>query len=310
MLSAAIFPGCGGIVEYGPREGTPSEAPASIEGTYWWSGGTLFYGEATLGPFSKSRGATAPSTHDQLTLRDGRYMLTIPACQSGIPLSFGNSDSCLLEAQEVDCAIDDTGKALGYVRWTIGGLRIDLERRALAERFCIAYIDGSIGCGQTTSSFQPLGEGSAGEAGTKVDRDDLPLEVVNFSDSNRAWRLDNENSAMWECAQVDPSGNGCVVGEGRDHLSYGPRDALYRMNDGRFYIAGYDCYVKSPYDGEPIRCGESFQGMADIGLPEAWIYYFNLQGSDLHFEVEMHGKDYKYYVIVKAPAGALGFASE
>lgn len=300
MLSAAVFPGCGGLVEYGPREGTPSDAPASIEGTYWWSGAGVSYGEGALGPFTKNTGATTHAAEAQITRQGERYFLTIPDCQSGIPLTTVPASPRFFMARDVDCAIDDIGKALGLAQRSIQGLRINLERRAMAVRECLTYEDGTTTCGQSTSSFQPLGEGSAGRGAAIAGRGDPSRKVVNFSDSRFAWRFDKDNSVMWECAEVDRSKHECAAGAFRKQIE-GISGALYRMNDGLFHIAGYDCRIAVPYSGDPYRCGDSYEGMADIGLPEAWIYYFNLQGSDLHFEIEMHGKDYKYYVIVKAP---------
>ncbi len=185
--------------------------------------------------------------------------------------------------------------------WRIPSLRVDLQRRVLLERHCVTRTEGTITCGQSTSTFSPLGEGGAGGAAAIASEGSLSREGVNFADSRFAWRLDNENARRWECAEVDPSGEGCVPGVGLNVRHGGGRGALYRMDDGRYYIAGYDCYVTNRYDGEPIRCGQSFDGMADIGIPEAWIYYFDLTGPNLHFEAEMRGKDYKYYVVVKAP---------
>lgn len=284
----------------GRTGGDKPPEPTPVEGVYWWSGAGVSYREGALGPFTRNSGATAHGTQATIALNGGQFSLVIPACESGVPLSSDPSKPRLLIAENVNCALDDIATALGQTSRVLVGVRVDLDRRSMEQRQCLTYADGSTTCGQSNSSFQPLGEGGAGGAAAIASEGDITRDAVNFADSHLAWRLDNESSVMWECTEVDPAGEGCVAGLPRRQIS-GIRGALYRMNGGRYYIPGYDCYVTNRYDGEPIRCGQSFDGMADIGIPEAWLYYFDLTGPNLHFEAEMRGKDYKYYVVVKAP---------
>jgi len=105
---------------------------------------------------------------------------------------------------------------------------------------------------------------------------------------------------MWQCAALDETGEACDPGF-RNIRSRKISGTVHEMKEGRYYLAGYDCYVENGYEGEPIRCGQSFDGGEDVGIPEAWIYRFELKGAELHFKAEMRGKDYTYYLIVDAP---------
>jgi hypothetical protein len=77
---------------------------------------------------------------------------------------------------------------------------------------------------------------------------------------------------------------------------------IFACANGRFYLGGYDCYLpSSSYEGDPIRCGDSFEGMVDVGIPTMWIYKFTLDGEDLHFEAEMRAQDSTYWYILDGP---------
>jgi hypothetical protein len=198
-LASLVVSGCG------RTEGDKPPEPTPIEGVYWWSGGEVFYGDGRLGPHTRNRGSNAFATEVTIAKMSARYMLTFPACQSGVPLTGIEGDARTFDATGVTCDIDEIARALGYASWSIPGLRVDLTRRSMAQRFCVTYTDGSQGCGQSNSSFQPLGEGGAGGAAAIANEGGITREAVNFADSHLAWRLENESSVMWECTEVDPA---------------------------------------------------------------------------------------------------------
>jgi len=133
-----------------------------------------------------------------------------------------------------------------------------------------------------------------GEAGGS----DGTSELVNFADSVRAWKLNNEEAGSLACAELAPSGLDCVQGIQSIRFK-GRRGTLHEMKDGRFYLGGYDCYLPSnTYEGEPIRCGDSFEGMVDVGIPTTWIYKFSFDGNALHFEAEMRAQESTYWYIL------------
>jgi hypothetical protein len=150
-----------------------------------------------------SRGSFGPVY--KIALNDGQFSLVIPACESGVPLSSIPSKRRLLTAENVNCALDDIATALGQTSRVLVGVRVDLDRRSMEQRQCLTYADGSTTCGQSNSSFQPLGEGGAGGAAALANEGGITREAVNFADSHLAWRLENESSVMWECTEVDPA---------------------------------------------------------------------------------------------------------
>jgi hypothetical protein len=294
-LVGAICLGACGLIGKTP---SPSESSSEVEGAYWWQGTRLTFGDDdTWGQLSRISGALVYGTTANLLLKGEAFVLTIPECQSGITLKSSRSSGEVLAAAGVDCAIDDTAQALGYVRWRIEDLRLDLTRRAMDYRLCVTDASERLSCSQNNAVFVPM-ENTTGVGGAVGS--DGTSELVNFADSVRGWQLNNDLSVSWQCGEVASSGEGCEPGT-KSIRTGGRRGTLHRMKDGRYYLAGYDCYVPNPYDGEPIRCGDSFEGMADVGIPTAWIYKFSLSGVDLHFEAEMRGKDYKYYLIVEGP---------
>lgn len=225
--------------------------------------------------------------------------LVIPACAHGIPLIQSDRFPEVLTASNVNCVLNDLSKALGYTERRFTALHIDLKRRFLANRECTTSVEGSIGCGQATGTFVPFeGEGSGGGASNGR----LDPKLANFSDSVRAWRFDSESDAavMRQYAALDESGEACDPGS-RSIRSIRISGTVHEMKDGRYYLAGYDCDVENGYDGEPLRCGQSFDGGEDDGIPQAWIYRFELNGAEVHFKAEMRGKDFTYYPIVNAP---------
>jgi hypothetical protein len=260
----------------------------------------VFFTDDTFGPRSHLSGSV--QTHQAAILKRGdRYLLRVPACESGIPLTPASSSLGVFTADDVDCPVSDVLRALGYTRRVFTALRVNLTRRSIGKRECLTSIDGSVGCGQATGVFVPFeGEGSGGGGAASSGR--LDPKLANFSDSVRAWRFDNESDAavMWQCAALDETGEACDPGL-RNIRSRRISGTVHEMKDGRYYLAGYDCYVENGYEGEPLRCGQSFDGGEDVGIPQAWIYRFELNGTDLHFKAEMRGKDYTYYLIVDAP---------
>jgi hypothetical protein len=293
-LLLAALAGCGRI----GSEERPTPA-SGAEGQYRRVGSQVFFhdDEDTWGSLSRSTGPTVGDNVATVERKTEGYLLKLSDCESGVPLVAVGSSGRVFSAENVDCVTDNTAKGLGYTRWLYTSLRLDLDERAIKSRLCVTDVDKKTGCGQATDVFSPLEGGrSAGGAGGS----DGTGNLVNFADSVRAWTLDKDRSMSWQCGKLPASGAGCDPGA-INIRTQGQRGTVYQVKDGRYYVAGYDCYVPNPYDGEPIRCGQSFDGMADVGIPTAWIYKFSLSGVDLHFEAEMRGKDYKYYLIVDGP---------
>lgn len=178
-----------------------------------------------------------------------------------MPLSSIPSKRRLLTAENVNCALDDIATALGQTSRVLVGVRVDLDRRSMEQRQCLTYADGSTTCGQSNSSFQPLGEGGAGGAAALANEGGITREAVNFADSHLAWRLENESSVMWECTEVDPAGEGCVAGLPRRQIS-GIRGALYRMDGGRWSESPFR--GRNAREGLQILRGREGAGRADV----------------------------------------------
>lgn len=291
-LCALSLTGCG-LLDKG-------DDPQRVDGNYWRFGAQVaFRDDSPEGLPTRLTGGSNLTHPSSIIRRGDGYVLVIPACKSGIPLTRSDRFPEVLTASNVNCPVDDLSKALGYTERVFTALRIDLKRRSLANRECGTSVDGSVGCAQATGTFVPLeGEGGGGGAASGP----LDPKLANFSDSVRAWRFDNASDAavMWQCAALDGTGEACDPGF-RNIRSRKISGTVHEMKDGRYYLAGYDCSVENGYDGEPLRCGQSFDGGEDVGIPQAWIYRFELNGTDLHFKAEMRGKDYTYYLIVDAP---------
>jgi hypothetical protein len=146
-LASLVVSGCG------RTEGDKPPEPTPIEGVYWWSGGEVFYGDGRLGPHTRNRGSNAFATEVTIAKMSARYMLTFPACQSGVPLTGIEGDARTFDATGVTCDIDEIARALGYASWSIPGLRVDLTRRSMAQRFCVTYTDGSQAAVNRTPPF-------------------------------------------------------------------------------------------------------------------------------------------------------------
>lgn len=291
---AIILTGCGLL--------NKGDGQARAEGNYWRFGTQVYFIDDSPGGLPTRLTGGSNLTHSSSIIRRGDgHVLVIPACKSGIPLTRSDRFPEVLTASNVNCPVDDLSKALGYTERVFTALHIDLNRRFMANRECLTSIDGSVGCAQATGVFVPFeGEGSGGGGGASSGR--LDPKLANFSDSVRAWRFDNESDAalMRQCAALDETGEACDP-DSRSIRSIRISGTVHEMKDGRYYLAGYDCYVENGYEGEPLRCGQSFDGGEDVGIPQAWIYRFELNGTDLHFKAEMRGKDYTYYLIVDAP---------
>ncbi|OQX68668.1 MAG: hypothetical protein B6A08_09035 [Sorangiineae bacterium NIC37A_2] len=272
------------------------------DGNYWRFGAQVAFRDDSPGGLPTRLTGGSNLTHSSSIIRrENRYFLDVPACTNEIPLTLNEDFSEVFTAHREQCAPTEAAKALGYTERFYTALHIDLKRRSLANRECGTSVDGSVGCAQATGVFVPFeGEGSGGGGGASNGR--LDPKLANFSDSVRAWRFDNESDAalMRQCAALDETGEACDP-DSRSIRSIRISGTVHEMKDGRYYLAGYDCYVENGYDGEPLRCGQSFDGGEDVGIPQAWIYRFELNGTDLHFKAEMRGKDYTYYLIVDAP---------
>lgn len=270
------------------------------EGIYWQFGAQVASRDDSPGGLPTRLTGGSKFTHPGTIIRrENRYFLDVPACTNEIPLTLNEDFSEVFTAHREQCAPTEAAKALGYTERFYTALRIDLKRRFSANRECVTAIDGSVGCAQATGTFVPLeGEGGGGGAASGP----LDPKLANFADSVRAWRFDNESDAavMWQCEALNDTGEACDPGF-RNIRSRKISGTVHEMKDGRYYLAGYDCSVENGYDGEPLRCGQSFDGGEDVGIPEAWIYRFELKGAELHFKAEMRGKDYTYYLIVDAP---------
>jgi hypothetical protein len=284
--------GCGLLGEE-DKEGSSKDA---IEGDYWWAGARVTYADDDIwGRRSRLTGLIVHKTRATLARSGSSYVLTLPECENGALLTRSHSSDRMLFASNVECVITDAGSALGYKSWTIPTLRIDLNRRALDYRLCVTNVSDETKCSQDTAVFVPMGnaDGRGGSAGS-----DGTSDLVNFANSERAWQVDHEKSRSVACAELEPTGVDCIEGLQRIRTE-GRNGTLYRMKDGRFYLGGYDCYLPSDsYDGDPIRCGDSFEGMTDVGIPTMWIYNFSFDGEALHFEAEMHAQESTYWYIL------------
>jgi hypothetical protein len=291
-LCALSLAGCGLI--------SRGDGPPRAEGTYWRFGAQVYFLDDSPGGLPTRLTGGSNLTHgSSIIRRDDRYFLDVPACTNEIPLALNEDFTGVFTANREQCEPTAVAKALGYTERFYTALRIDLKRRFSANRECVTSIDGSVGCAQATGTFVPFeGEGSGGGASNGR----LDPKLTNFSDSVRAWRFDNESDAavMRQCAALDESGEACDPGS-RSIRSIRISGTVHEMKDGRYYLAGYDCDVENGYDGEPLRCGQSFDGGEDVGIPQAWIYRFELNGAEVHFKAEMRGKDFTYYLIVDAP---------
>lgn len=290
LLIAGGALSCGKSTSGGP-------SPRIDEGRYFRTGASVSFKDHSLwGPLSYFSATNVGANVATITRRGEGYHLELSDCPNGLPLRPVDNTGRVWLSDGVDCELDDVVKLLGYTSRTYRALRVDFPRRALEYRACFSLVDETVGCGQVTGVFSPMGdapEGAGGAGGS-----DGTSELVNFADSVRAWKLDNERSGSLACAELGPSGIDCAEGtQGVSHK--GRYGTLHEMEDGRFYLGGYDCYLPSDtYEGEPIRCGDSFEGLVDVGIPTAFIYKFSFDGYALHFVAEMHAQESTYWYIL------------
>ncbi len=246
-----------------------SPAFADIDGSYQWVGTRVAFQSGRFGPSSMVDGTTLHATTARLSTRNGVVFLDLPEC-SGIPLKRGGERGQVLTAELVSCDLSAAQKALGVRVHGVTSLRIDTEALSMHGRFCES---GELfsGCAVDDAVFSPLpasGVEAGGAAG--VIGDVTPR--VDYEASVAAWEFSKDRSVLWVCDELVADRSKCAAGQqAMDIGIQGILGSVHQMKDGRFYLDGFDCYAPAGYQGEPLECGKSLDGLSRIPAPKPWV---------------------------------------
>jgi len=281
----------------------------TVDGDYWWYGSRIYFVDGKYGAKSELRTMRTHATTVRLLTEQGKVLLEIPECGK-VELRRSGDRGQILTGGPQNCELSPAQQAFGLTRRGLLALQIDLDRRVMHERFCESGTATS-GCGTDDAVFVRLedakgyggssAESAGGAGGASNGSDGSPSLTAESTGSAAHWAFGSGDATLWICDEVDLSGPGCVADEGLLAVRHeSVTGTVHELPDGRFYLDGFDCFAPPAYDGEPLPCVQSLDGLSQIPSPDPHATRFVVEGDHLSFEAEMVGADFSYYVRLEA----------
>jgi hypothetical protein len=285
---AALATACGGMTE-----GEQGKYP-NVDGEYWRYGTQVNFVDDELGPKSEFRAGSLQSMSARLFTEGQQLTLDLPDCFD-VALDRSGENGQVLTASSQDCPLSAMPRVV--TSRTLMDLRIDLDDRTIHLEYCQSGPEHAR-CATEDGVFVPrTGLATDGFGGSSAA--DEPIVTTGDTESDVLWSF--EEGIQWTCDELDEAVPECTSGPGlMDRRTQSVDGTVHRLRDGSLYLDGYDCLAPAGYDGEPVLCGQSLNGLSSV-VPELWMTRFLVEDDQLSFQAELRGSGFLHHVRLEAP---------